>query len=393
MYQAHAYIQTSAWQAALESAQVAADFAIQLEDDSLAWEAYRLIRRAYRSLDLHDEAKALRDGFQQIVSRLNDVRIGVQLLLMQLEDLIATGFEEDSPDTALSVANYALGQALDLKDLVLEAECYMLIASLYEANSDLTAALRALNEQIKRLRQLGDRRNEGLALIHMGRVLVSLGEFGDGNTHVMDAYKLMRQINDRAGEATSLVYLGVIAEHERAYDEALAYLNRGLVIQKSLSAFVDSAMTLFHMGNCYIARGDFDDALSVFIQARSIVRSQERLDRVAEIECGLADVAMKRGEIDRALVFVRTHYARLLDGKITGCLQPGLVYWRAIHVLDAHGESAEGNNLRTVFLRWMENTLSKMTEPEWRQSFVNIWYHALLLSGTPLDPSTLAEVE
>ncbi|MBX3082287.1 MAG: AAA family ATPase [Anaerolineae bacterium] len=393
LYQAHADIQTSAWQAAIESAQVAADFAMQLEDAHLAWEAYRLIRKGYRSLDQHEDARALGAGFQQIVNDLNDPRVGIQWMLMQLEDRLAIGFEQETPESTLTVATYVLQQAFPLKDLALEADCFMILASLHEANNDLTAALGALNKQIARLRQLGDRRNEGLALIHIGSVLVGLGEFREGNRHLMEAYRLMRQINDRAGEATSLVYLGVIAEHDRAYDEALGYFNRGLVIQKSLSAFADSAMTLFHMGNCYIAQGDFDDALSMFIQARSIVRSQERFDRVAEIECGLAEIALKRGEFERAESYVRAHYARLVDARISGCLQPGLMFWRAIHVLQAEGEAAEENKLRLAFRRWMDATLAKMTDVTWQQSFVTIWYHAALLTDASVDSTSMAEVE
>jgi predicted ATPase/class 3 adenylate cyclase len=381
-YQAHVHLLNSAWLLALESAHEAVTAATAIGDELLIWDVLRLMRTCYRHLRLDADLKLLNDRIGEVITRLDDTRAAVAFLLMQVEDMIAAGFAEGSADTALIIAEYALEQAEALNDLVLEAEGYAMLGTLYQALEDLPSALLALRQQVNRLRQLGDRRSEGMALNRIGSVLISLGQFSEANHHLLDAYRLLRQMGERAGEAVSLVHLGVIAEHYRAIDEALAYLNRGLVIQKTLSAFVDSALTLFHMGNCYTTRGEYDDAKSAFVQARGFLRYQERVERIAEVELGLAEVAMRRGERDRALDGLQVHLPRLLARQVGGMLQPGLAYWRAVTILRTFADTSEDSatviQVVGAFRTWLAASSDKLFDSAWRKAYVHIWYHTAL---------------
>jgi predicted ATPase/class 3 adenylate cyclase len=390
LYRAHMLVQTSAWQEAIEAAREVITFASELKDEGLAWNAYRLMRSCFRSLHQDEAAMYLSGEIGGVVTRLDDKRASIHFVLMQIEDLLTGPLEAEALDTAFLWAHFALEEAEQMNDLVLEADCHAMLATLYHTIGNLPEALVELREQVAELRQLGDRRNEGLALNRMGSVLIGLGLFSEANHHLLDAYRLLRQMGERAGEAASLVYLGIIAEHYRAPDEALAYLNRGLVIQKTLSAFVDSALTLFHMGNCYTARGEYDDAMSAFVQARSVLRHQARKERVVEVELGLAEVAMRRGDRDRALGFLQTHGVDLCGDSCLAMTAPGLAFWRAALILRTYAEHTLLVSLLTVYQTYFRAALAKIKDEPPRKAFRNIWYH---LSLNTLADALLPDAE
>ncbi|MBX3065584.1 MAG: AAA family ATPase [Anaerolineae bacterium] len=377
-YRAQLHIQTTTWSAAVEAAETAARLAEANNDDELLWTCYRLLWEGYHRLRQPDKTHALNIKISEASLRLGDERTGIEFMLMQLED----GYVDDTED-AVTIAEYALETAQAQGDLVLEARCTRLLGSLHEQSGGLMAALTAWRQEVSILRQLGDRRGEGLTLNRIGAVLISLGQFSEANSHLLDAYRLLRQMGERAGEADSLIQLGVIAEHYRAYGEALAYLNRGLVIQKSLSALDDSARTLYHMGTVHLARSEYDDALSSFIQARSVLRNVGTLGRFAEIEIALGEVALRRSDSEKAMRRLTPHLDTLEHEWVNDFIQPGMAFWRAVLILEAANETAQADKLRRVFQQRVDRVSGSLQDTLWRKAYRSgIWYHAALLDRT-----------
>src|SRR5262249_55526196 len=156
---------------------------------------------------------ALNATLRPIAERLGDPQRRIRLDLLESEDLYTS-----QPAQAVEAAEATIGKAKALQDPVLEAECWSTLAQLHARNNNLPAALHAYGQQIALLRQVGDRRREGLTMLSIGSILVSMGELSEGNSHLLDAYKILHQIGERSGEAASLVNLGIIAQHHKAYD-------------------------------------------------------------------------------------------------------------------------------------------------------------------------------
>jgi tetratricopeptide (TPR) repeat protein len=252
---------------------------------------------------------------------------------------------------------------------------------LYSRENDLASALDASRQEISLLRQIGDRRREGITLNQIGITLVKLGQLSEGNAHLLDAYKILHQIGERAGEATSLVYLGAIAQHYKAYDEALAYLMRGLALQRTLNAGSDAALTLFYMGNVYIRKKELDEAVKMLDEARALLVANNQANHVAEIDTALAEIDMANGQLASAHDHISLLLVRLTQRQVNDLFEPGLAYWRAIQVLDKLGETATADKLRTAFLAEAHALLDKLADRSWRNGYVNnIWYHAALLA-------------
>jgi tetratricopeptide (TPR) repeat protein len=247
---------------------------------------------------------------------------------------------------------------------------------------DLPAALDAARNHINLLRQIGDRRGEGLALNRIGITLVNLGQFSEGNKHLLDAYKILHQIGERSGEAISFVYLGIIAEHYKAHDEALAYMKRGLAIQRELDLDTDMAFTLFHIGNVNLARNDLNEAVQAFDEARSLLEANGLPHQISEIYTALSEIDMRREDRVAAKAHVAPLLSRLAQRQLNGLMLPGLAYWRSIQVLERVNDMKQAAQLREVFQAEVNAILDRLVDPRWRDAYINgIWYHAALFKG------------
>lgn len=376
LFWADYYTQTSAWSDANREAQIAVKLAEQIADDTLAWSAYRLLQSTYLSLNQRREAEQLDVKLQVLSERLGDTRYAIELVLTWFDDLYT-----QSPEIAIHSARTALQRAEELHEPVLEADCWGILADFYARENNLLAALDAFRQRIGLARQIGDRRIEGLTLNRIGIVLINLGQFSEAGAHLNDAYRILHQIGERSGEATSLVYLGVIAEHRKSYEEAIAYLLRGLEAQQNLNAAPDAALTLFHMGNCYLAKGHLDAALKTLNEARAILVSKDTPRRLDEIEIALAEIDLRRGDCETARRRINSLLPRLRQQQLSNLFLPGLAYWRVVQILRQCGYFSEAAELRAAFKAGAEGLLSKIEDQVWRDAYRNnIWYHAALLN-------------
>lgn len=371
------YAQTSAWPGVIVSAQEAIRFALALGDDALAWEAYRLLHSALLGINQPEEAHVINELMEPLTARLDDPRRSIEFALMQIEDA-----SRKTPQASIDQVRKLIVYTHESGYPVLETACWSALSRFYLRVSDYAAALDAIHQQIGLLRQVGDHRREALALNQIGMILVNLGQFTEGNKQLLDAYQFLHQIEERAGEAISFTYLGVIASHYQAYGEALAYLERSLVIQRELKIGLDAAFTLFQIGNVHLAQHELDMAVHVLDEARTYLDAIGQTTQIEEIDLALAEIEAQQGDYDSAAARVKPVLPRLLDRQVGDLFAPGLAYWRATMLLNRLGSAAHSEAVRAAFRAEAEMVLGKLPDPRWRESYVKaIWYHAALLSS------------
>ena len=368
-------IQISDWAAAADEAQAAVTLAQRFRNDDLAWDAYMLLVSAYRSLGEDSAVQRLRPALKTLAERLDDQHKHISLILQELEDLYPL-----HPEAALTGARAALMQAESLEDPALEADCWAMIAAFQFRNNDRPAALSAYKHQISLLRQVGNRLNEGHTLNDIAITLISLGQFSQGNAYLADAYKILRQIGERWGESISLIFLGVIAGYRSAYDEAIAYMQRGLTITRALSIPTDIGLTLFHLGNAYAGKGDLDKAENAFKEALDIFDKLDLTLRILEVRAGLSEIAVRRNDLPTALAYAEGLPLHLEQIRLGDLQQPGLTYFRLVRVMERSGQVETAAQLRLAFRQYSDAILAPLTETGWREAYVNnIVYHRALL--------------
>jgi adenylate cyclase len=374
LFWANHYTQTSAWTNVITEARQAAVIAHDHNYDELLWEAYKLMRDAFLQMNYREEAESVLDMMEPIAARLDDQRGQVELHLLQIENSYRR-----TPQTAIERAQQVNLEAQAINDPILLASSWSLLANLYSRENNLLDALDAYRQQIGLMRQVGNRRHEGLTLLNIGTMLVNLGELSDGNAHLLDAFKILHQIGERAGEAASLVMLGVIAQHHRAYDEALAYMNRGLALQRTLNTVADIARTLFLMANVYIMKSALDEAVQALDEARHLFNQSAQEARIVELQAAYAEIELINGNSEAAMSIIAPLISRLQHRSISDLMLPGLAYWRAIQCLERCGNIEQSNQLRLEYRTLVNATISRLS-PEQRDAYINrLWYRAALL--------------
>ena len=376
LFWAHYYAQTSVWPRVIDETQKAIAESQKATNTLLIWQAYLLQREAFLAISQREEAEHLTELMQPFAQNLNDERNNIKLRLMQIDDMYLT-----APDKATSDALLLIDKIKEMSDPVLEAEFWSILAKFYWLDNALIEALDAYRQEISLLRQVGDRRREGITLNQIGITLVNLGQLSEGNAHLLDAYKILHQIGERSGEAISLVNLGVIAHNHKAYDEALAYMRRGLALQRQLNAEADAARTLFYMGNVFIANDDLPSAQRSFDEARDFLQANNLPQYVDELYTALSDIDLRRDDHVAARAHINPLLARLEAGNLSYLIIPGLAYWRTIYALRECGEPEKAEALRQTYLQRIAGILARLTERSWDKAFVEaLWYHAALFA-------------
>jgi len=377
--------QTSAGQAVIEEAQSALTDAQALGDDELAWDSARLLSDALLSQGDIDSAQLLFRELKTLAERLNDPQKDLQLMVQELSALYV-----EQPKSALTGALGVLAYAESLENPVLEADCWALVAEIHGRNNDHPAALNALKRRLVLLRRTGNRRGEGQTLNLIGLNLVRLGQLSEANGYLQQAYAILRQIGERLGEALSLNYLGILAGQRQAFDEGLAYLNRGLALIRELNTPADLGLTLFHLGNLALRKGDGITAESVFAEAATLFDSLGFQPQAAEACAGLAESALRSGDLSRARALVDKLLPRLQAGQVNDLQMPGLAYWRAIQVTTQTRQPEDVAVLHQMFRHYYDVILDKLSDPAARDAYSNLWYHHELLASETEMPNTPA---
>jgi adenylate cyclase len=373
------YNQISAWADVLREAQEAVSLAEVNAYNRLAWDGYVLMRSAMLNLNQREQVvrSDLDRTMQNLAERLGDRRYIIEMLLTWFDDMYA-----ESHDGAIHGAQTAVAQAHELQNPLLEAQCYEVLGDLYQRDVNFPMALEAYQSQYRLCQVVGDRRHEALTLNRIGYLMTSLGQVTEGHNNLQDAYQILHQIGERSGMATNILYLGISAEYRRAYEEALAFINRSIATYEELKSDFDLAAALFYKGIVLHDKNDLDTAMASLEYAARVISANPRTRYMitqTEVEMAMAMVDFTRGHHITARLRIGPMLLRLQRKQISGLHRPNLAYYWAIQILRSQNENdlantllANARALNQPVRRWLEKR-------DWVTNyFKNIWYHASL---------------
>lgn len=375
------FTQTSAWAAAQQEAQQAVSLAERLNEDRLAWQAYLLLRDAMLHLSQPSAAaRAELDRKMQILAnRLGDQRYVIELLLTWFDEMYI-----DSPENALRAAQMTLKGAQELQNPVLEAECLAVLTDLYLCENNLPAAFESAQQQLAHLRQIGDRRREGLTLNRIGELLINFGRIDEGHQLVIEAFQILNQIGERGGAAAAQRIIGIASEYLGVYDEALSHMQRALALQESLGATLEIALTRYHIGCVHLRQQAWQAAESELLAARAVFATRFRQRPYVpplEIDSALAIVDLGMGRYMSASERVSGMAIRLNRRQLRNLYRPTMAAWFTAQVLIANGEVAHAKQVAENVYAALADTFSWLQQRGELSKFTNaIWHNAELFS-------------
>jgi CHAT domain-containing protein len=147
----------------------------------------------------------------------------------------------------------------------------------------------------------GDRYNESVLLNDLGSAFFLLGDFERARDYLDRALVVKRTLGNLRNEAYTLEMLGMVATDQQDYRGALRYHQRALEIRRALADRRGEALTLAHLGWAYQGLSRHGDALRLLRQARELDRATgHRLEESISTD-GIGESLLALGQTEEAL--------------------------------------------------------------------------------------------
>ena len=388
---------------------------------------WRLLDVRERTLDLQGkrtEQQADIDALQDLAEALNDDRRRAEVAWRRSNIAMRTGdfrAMQDAASRAMSLAECAgdaglrlrgqhrlalahnylglvaasqalaqngLAQARALSARALEALFLNALSVIADSQGNKIASLEMDQQDLLINRELGNRRNEAIALGNLGHGWLELGAHAQARRMLEDSLRLARAISDHATQPNTLTNLSLLALRQGDDALALAHARAALDIATKVQSPDFELLALCALGDAELALGRHAPAREAFERARDIAL---RLDSATPHDAcaGLARVALAQGDVTAALQAVQEQLACLLgDGALQGAEAPHRVRLTCYQVLDRAGDARAAKLLAHAHAELLLAAVT-ITDAEWRRSFLhNIPEHQAIMTAWAADPAS-----
>ncbi|MFN7569545.1 MAG: CHAT domain-containing protein [Microcystis sp.] len=170
----------------------------------------------------------------------------------------------ESYQQAITKWEQALPLWRNLGDKAQEALINLALGRVYDLLGFKPKALEYFNQALPIYQSLKDRKGEARLLNNIGGVYSDLGEKQKALDYYQQALPLSRAVGDRAGEAVTLNQIGVIYVQLKEYTQAIDLHRQALAIYEQLSHKQKQAETLGYIANAYFSLGEYAKVINLF---------------------------------------------------------------------------------------------------------------------------------
>ncbi|XP_067617458.1 G-protein-signaling modulator 2 [Eurosta solidaginis] len=171
----------------------------------------------------------------------------------------------------------------------------------------LTKAVEFYKENLKLMRDLGDRGAQGRACGNLGNTYYLLGNFQSAIEHHQERLCIAREFGDRAAERRANSNLGNSHIFLGQFEEAADHYKRTLALAIELGEREVEAQACYSLGNTYTLLREFSTAIDY--HHRHLAIAQELGDRVGEARAcwSLGNAHSAIGNHEKALLYAEAH--------------------------------------------------------------------------------------
>jgi len=267
-----------------------------------------------------------------------------------------------------ALASDGLAQARAQGARAMEALFLNALSVIADTQTDVLASLELDRQDLLINRELGNRRNEAIALNNLGNGWLRLGAHALAKTYLQEGLQLVRAVGDRGTEPSLLLNLSTLALREGDDTSALTLARAALDSASAVANPERIAMAWCALGHAELALDRRDAAHAAFDTALNTPNSDPptRFDALA----GLARVAMA-GPPHAALAYVETILAHLdAGGNLDGTESAGLIQLVCYQVLQAMDDGRAPALLRQAF-ESMAGVMETLGDAQLRNDFLN----------------------
>ena len=268
-----------------------------------------------------------------------------------------------------ALAHNGLVEAKLLGARALEALFLNALSVIADSQADQVASLELDAQDLQINRELGNRRNEAIALGNLGKGWLRLGAHAQARQFLEEGLHLSRAVGDRAVEPNTLVALSTLELRQGHAALALAHAQLAVDLLHAVGSTDFEAIALCALGDAHLALHQHAAAHAAF--ARSHQLSAEfhyaaRLDALA----GLARVEQAQGNTDPALQRVNLVLSQLAQGQtLNEAEAPSLIRLTCYQVLLSVGDARAPAVLRSA-VEELQTVANTFDDAALRQQFL-----------------------
>jgi class 3 adenylate cyclase len=256
-----------------------------------------------------------------------------------------------------------------------------------DARGDQLAAIALDQHDLLINRELGNRRNEAIALGNLGNGWLRLGEHTQARLHLEECLRLVRSVGDRATEPNILSNLSMLALRQSADAPALAHAQAALDMAVEVENPDFEAIALCSLGNAELALGRHGQAAQAFGRAKEIATM---LDTATRLDAGAGLVRVAMAQLDATLAQQRAEELMPnLSGHnaLEGTESPYLIRLTCQQALARVGDPRAAPLLGSAHAELLAEAVS-ITDAALRQSFLNnIPEHRTIMAEWTRNPA------
>uniref|UniRef100_A0A182Q4N9 Uncharacterized protein n=1 Tax=Anopheles farauti TaxID=69004 RepID=A0A182Q4N9_9DIPT len=177
-----------------------------------------------------------------------------------------------------------------------------------EVQDSLLKAVDFYQQNLRLMRELGDRGAQGRACGNLGNTYYLLGEFETAIEHHQERLRIAREFGDKAAERRANSNLGNSHIFLGHFEQAANHYKRTLSLAIELGERAVEAQACYSLGNTYTLLRDFPTAIDY--HQRHLAIAQELGDRIGEARAcwSLGNAHSSIGNHEKALHYANSHY-------------------------------------------------------------------------------------
>ena len=280
-----------------------------------------------------------------------------------------------------ALAQDGLAKARTLGARAIEALFLNALSVIAESRLDRLASLDLDEQDLLINRELGNRRNEAIALGNLGAGWLKLGDHTRARLLLDDSLRLARAVNDRTTQPSTLTNLALLALRQGDDALALAHAQMALDIAIEVQSPDFETIALCTLGNAELALGRYAAANAAFERARAAALLIDSATQ-HEAAAGLARVALAQDHVDEAMQVVQVLLRRLVEGiSLEGTEAPHLIRLTCYQVLARAGDPRAAKLLATTRAELLA-AAATIADAALRESFLsNIPEHRAIMAA------------
>jgi tetratricopeptide (TPR) repeat protein len=234
---------------------------------------------------------------------------------------------------------------------------------------DYTGAKTYFESSLSVCREIGERRHEGHVLCSLGLLSLNLGDYAGAGPYLDRSLHMAREVVFRRGEATALVYLGLLSHCLGDNEAAQEHSRQALLVARDIGERDLQGRALTNLGHALAGLGHRAEAAELYQQALTLRRELGQRALAMESLTGLADVSLTQRDLARAQTQVEEILSYLETNTLAGTEEPFRIYLTCYRILQANQDSRARTILDTAY-HLLQERAAKISDEDVRRMFL-----------------------